>query len=504
MKNKLATGLVLVLLFASVINIGATFGNGVNGFWNVTSDPVLTYKGSVVLKFKATTDYNFGQFDSFEVIVWDTNTTPLAYTFVNEYTTKTVSINSAKTEITVTLKSLTIPYTVAVENGLEARSYYLNADIRKFGDTALGVDTFKAVPIQVRWDMSAMDLTAGDGWTPTSPELDYTKSLVLTYVGYPDQFKYVSNVIPALGINGLDGGLKSDYFKTTYVKVNDRTIRITIDSEQIPTLTLYEKAIEAKKYDGFVIFDSDLNVPMKTFKVDMTGLPTYTTTTGTGTTTDYQALITALQAEIAGLNAQITTLEGQTGSSTELAELRALKNTLVSQLFTYGVTTTTSNAGVGTTLAEVAGYADQWKKVSGLGYSDGGALYTDFTLFKAQAQNPTCPSTPCNYNNYVPKSTYDSLVAERDGLKADKQKLEGDVLNAKGVNYSWGIAGAVVGFLLGVLILWSLRPKNGNITRPSNIKPIAPQENRLKPHRHKGGVPPQSTHIKKKEFIGRD
>lgn len=512
MKSKLATGLVLALLFASVIGTGATFGTGANGFWNVTSDPVLTYKGSAVMKFKATGDFNFGQFDSFEIIVWDTNASPLNGNFVNEYITKTVTMNTAKTEITVTLKSLTIPYTTAVANGLEAKSYYMNADIRKFGDTALAVDTFGAVPIQVRWDMTMMDLTAGDGWTPTSPELDYTKSLALTYVGFPDQFKYVSNVIPVLGINGLDASLKSDYFKVTYTKVNDRTIKVTIDSEQIPTLMLYEKAIEAKKYDAYVIFDSDLNVPMKEFKVDMTALPQYTTGTNGGTTTDYPMLISDLQAEIASLNAQILTLQNQlstTGDAqTELANLRALKNDIVAWLSGKGsgATTTSTNAYI---LAEIQSFsvvdtsnedALNWRTVQlGTGVNDAGTMVSTYSTYKTA------------YSDYTKVvAERNSLTTQKANLEAEKNTLQARVdgfavteqayakLKQNMVNYLVGV-GIAVG-LLGIIIGWKIAPKNGNRPRPPMPKGEAPREQRLKPHRHKGGVPAQSVHMKKKDL----
>lgn len=511
MKSKLATGLVLALLFASVISVGATFGNGTKGFWNVSSDPILTYKGSVTMKFKATSDFNFGQFDNFEIAIWDSNSTaPLDYNFVNEYITKTISINSAKTEVTITLKSLTVPYTTAVANGLKAKNYYLTADLRKFGDTALGVDAFKAVPISVRWDVSTMDLTPGVEWSPTSPELEYTKSLTVTYEGYIDQFKYTSNVEPALGINGLDAGLKSDYFKTTYTKVNDRTIRVTIDSEQIPTLLLYEKAVEAKKYDAYILFPPDLNVPMKTFKVDLTSMPQYVDS-GTSTT-NYAQLVADLQAEIVALNAEITALENQIGTTgdaqTELANLRSLRNDIVAWLSGKGsgATTTSTNAYI---LAEIQSFsvvdtsnedALNWRTVQlGTGVNDAGTMVSTYSTYKTA------------YSDYTKVvAERNSLTTQKANLEAERNTLQARVdgfavteqayakLKQNMVNYLVGV-GIAVG-LLGIVIGWKMAPKNGNRPRPPMPKGEAPREQRLKPHRHKGGVPAQSVHMKKKDL----
>ena len=505
-KNILVALLVAGIILTSAFSTSATFGNGNNGYWT-SSDYVLAYKGSVQMKFKMQDDYNFGNFDSFEVVAWDSNTSPLDYNFVNEHITKTISINSAKTEVTVTLKSLVIGYTDAVANGVEPKSYYLQVDLRKNGDTALGVDTFKATPMQVRWDLSSLDMTGGAGWTPTSPELEYTRSVTVTYEGYIDQFKYIGDFSEhVLVINGLDGELKSDYFKTTVTKINDRSIRVVIDSEQIPTLLLYEKAIEPKKYDAYVLFTPDLNIPIKWFKVDMNSLPQYTTTTSTGTTTDYPALISALNAEIATLNAQIATLEGQTGSTAELSELRALRNTAIAQLFEYGTANDSSNAFISTALATAVNDGKNWKQLGGLGYSTGSALFTDFTTYKAQATNPSC--TPCNYSNYVAKSTYDNVVYERATLTAkntelvDKNtELTNQVATAKGANYLWGIAGLIIG-AVGMALITARKPKNGNRPRPPVGAPNL--EQRLKPHRHKGGVPPEPSQRKKKEYIGRD
>jgi stress response protein SCP2 len=304
-------------------------------------------------------------------------------------------------------------------------------------------------------------------------------------------------------INGLDATLKSDYFKTTVTKVNDRSIRVTIDSEQIPTIKLYEKAIEAKKYDAYIMFHPDLNIPSKTFKVDFDNLPQYTTGTGTGTTTDYPALITALQAEITSLNAQIATLQGQTGSATELTELRALRNTAIAHLFDYSVTNDSSNAFISSALATAVNDGKNWKQLGGLGYASGSALYTDFTTYKAQSTNPSCPTCPaCNYTGWVTKATNDAVVSERDTFSIKNAELETQIANANNTRNGYIIGVGLVALIVGLVIgAKSTGPKNGNRPRPP-VGPPTPQG--LKPLRHNGGVPPRSVQRKKKEFIGRD
>ncbi len=503
MKRRISfVALALIALLVAPMFVGATYGNGTNGYFT-SSDYTMAYKGSVTMKFKAQSDFNFGEFDAFEVAIWDANATaPLDYYFVNEHIQKTVTVNTAKTEVTITLKSLVIDYTTAIAKGLKPKNYYLKVDLRKNGDTLLGVDNFSATPTQVRWDMSTFDISGGNGWVPTSAELDYTKSLTMTYEGYADQFKNIGDFSEhTLVINGLDASLKSDYFKTSITKVNDRSIRITIDSEQIPTIKLYEKIIEAKKYDAYVLFDSDLNIPAKWFKVDMDNLPAYTTSTGTGTSTDYQAVISALQAEITAKDAQIATLTANSGSTTELTELRALRNTAVSQLFTYGATSQSTNGALESYLASAVNDAKNWDQLTGLGYSTGATLLTDFTSYKAQAQNPNCPATQCNYNNYVPKSTYDSLNSQKAVLEGNVSMLQSELANAGKTNYTYAIAGGIIGFLTGAILLWGMRPKNGDRPRPPVGPPV---DQRLKPHRHKGGMPQDSALRKKKSGIGRD
>ena len=508
-KNILVALLVAGIILTSAFSASATFGNGSNGFWVTPSDSVLAYKSSLQMKFKMNSDFNFGEFDSFEVRIWDTNATaPLNTDFINSKITKTISTNTAKTEVSFTLKSNTITYDEMVNQGLDPKIYYLMVDLRKNGDTSAGLDNFSATPIRIAWDLTTLNFDTGDGWMgATVPELEYTRAMTVEFEGFEDQFKDINNLSEkcSFAINGLDGALKSDYFKIIITKLNARTIRVTIESEAIPTLQLYEKAVEAKKYSGYILFDSELNIPTKYFKVDLTALPTYTTPSGTGTTTDYPALISALNAEIATLNAQIATLEGQTGSTAELSELRSLRNTAIAQLFEYGTTNDSSNTFVGTALATAVNDGKNWKQLGGLGYASGSALFTDFTTYKAQATNPSC--TPCNYTNYVTKSTYDGVVAERATLTAkntelvDKNtELTNQVATAKGANYLWGIAGLIIG-AVGMALITARKPKNGNRPRP----PVGPpQDQRLKPHRHKGGVPPEPSQRKKKEYIGRD
>jgi len=503
MRKEIIALVTVGLLLISSTLISATYGNGTNGFWT-SSDYTMVYKGSVTMKFKAQTDFNFGQFDAFEVTIWDANATaPLDYNFINEHIQKTVTVNTAKTEITVTLKSLTIDYTNAVAKGMEAKNYYLKVDVRKNGDTLLGVDNFLATPTQVRWDLTSYDIEGGDGWKPDSAELDYTKSVTLTYEGYIDQFKNIGDFSQhSLGINGLDSTLKSDYFKTTITKINDRSIRITIDSEAIPTIKLYENVVEAKKYDGYIIFHPDLNIPTKYFKVDMDNLPSYSTGTGT----DYQAVISALQAEVTAKNATIATLQAQidsgTTSSTELSELRGLRNTAVSQLFAYGATNDSTNTALSTYLATAVGEAKNWDVLSGLGYTSGSTLYTDFVSYKAQAQNPSCPTTQCNYSNYVAKSQYDSLNTQNTALVTERDNLQTELANATTKTNMYGIYGFLAGALIFGIGAWVLKkPKNGNRPRPPT--PQNPEQ-KLTPHRHKGGVPPESALRKKKQYIGKD
>jgi hypothetical protein len=386
--------------------------------------------------------------------------------------------------------------------------------LRKNGDTALAVDTFKATPMQVRWDLSSLDMTGGAGWTPTSPELEYTKSVTVTYEGYIDQFKYIGDFSDhILVINGLDGELKSDYFKTTVTKINDRSIRVAIDSEQIPTLLLYEKAIEPKKYDAYVLFTPDLNIPIKWFKVDMNSLPQYTTTTSTGTTTDYPALISALNAEIATLNAQIATLEGQAGSTAELTELRGLKNDIIAWLSGKGsgATSASTNAFILSEIKDQAvvdtSNADalNWRTVQlGTGVNDAGTMVSTYSTYK---------TAYADYTKVV--SERNTLQTQKANLEAEKNTLQARVdgfatteqayakLKQNMVNYLVGV-GAVLG-ILGLIAGWKIAPKNEGRPRPQmNGKPVAPQEQRLKPHRHRGGVPPTSVHLKKKDTIGRD
>jgi hypothetical protein len=176
-----------------------------------------------------------------------------------------------------------------------------------------------------------------------------------------------------------------------------------------------------------------------------------------------------------------------------------LRNTAIAQLFEYGTTNDSSNAFISTALATAVNDGKNWKQLGGLGYASGSALFTDFTTYKAQATNPSCtPCTACNYSNYVAKSTHDSVVTERDGYKTKNSELETQIANIKNTRNGYIIGASLVALIVGLVIgAKSVRPKNGNRTRP----PVGPpQDQRLKPHRHKGGVPPQSVHMKKKEL----
>lgn len=497
MKRSILLTLILVALVTLPSTMGV-YGNGTNGYWVTTADSVLDYKHSLTLKFKMNTDYNFGQFNSFEAYIVDANTTaPVNPEFLNEHITKNISVNSNKTEVTVTLTSQTIYYTDAIENGLDDKAYYIKVDLKKNGDTVAGVDTFGAIPIRVIWDLNDLDLSQGAGWTPTSPELDYTRSLIMTYEGYEDQFKFISSFDSyAFGINGFDTTLKSDYFKVSSItKLNNRSIRLTFDSEQIPTELLYEKVIEAKKYDAYILFHPDLKIPTKTFKVDMTELPAYSSGTGidSGTTiAQLQGEITAKNATISALQTQVTTLQAQVGGSTdvqtELTELRGLRNTVVSLAFDYGALNDSTSGALASYLGQMAGDAKKWT-------SDG-------QLRPVSCPTTNCPTCQtCNYSSYVAKTTYDGVVAEKTALETQKGEVEDQLKNAVQTRNIYLIGAGLVALVLGLFIGYKSAPKNGNRPRPPVGPPV---DQRLKPHRHKGGVPPQSTHVKKKELIGRD
>lgn len=496
-KNILVALLIVGLLGIAPAIVSATAGNGTNGFWQETS-PTLTYKGSTIsLHFKAQTDYNFGAYDSFEVIIGDTNATnPVGSYILNNYIDRTVTINSTKKEVTITLVSKEVPYTVAQQYNLKAKYYNLWLDLRKYGDTSHSVDTFGAEPLIVKWNVSNIDLSVGDGWDKTSPSIAYNGSLTLVYEGYPDQFKNITEFPYSWDVTGLSQDIKDNYFTVEIAKVNDRQLRVSITSQPVTGFWAWYRGVQPIKYAGRISIWG-AGVPYKDVQVDMTKRPDYTSTVSdpsdtNGIIAQLQNEITAKNATISSLQTQVTALQAQVGTGTdtqtELTELRGLKNTVVSLASDYGATNDSTSGALASYIGQMSSDAKKWT-------SDG-------QLRPVSCPTTNCPTCPtCNYSSYVAKATYDGVVAEKTALETQKVEAEAQLKNAVQTRNIYLIGAGLVALVLGLFIGYKSAPKNGNRPRPPVGPPV---DQRLKPHRHKGGVPPQSTHVKKKELIGRE
>jgi len=110
---------------------------------------------------------------------------------------------------------------------------------------------------------------------------------------------------------------------------------------------------------------------------------------------------------------------------------------------------------------------------------------------------PTCPT--CNYAPYT--SQIDTLKNDKATLETQKADLETRLDTAEKSLYTYAIGAGLIALILGLILGYKTAPKDGNRPRPP--MPTQPQPT-LKPHKHKGGVPPQSAHVKKKELIGRE